>query len=84
MDEKDVIVESLNQLQLGVAFSYVMKNESGKSKLFTQISVLHNIKALEPIRQRLPKLYSEINTRIPISDTRRFYFLDSIRGYTYA
>ncbi len=84
MDEKDVIMESLNQLQLGVAFSYVMKDNTGKQKLFTHISVLHSIKALEPIRQRLPKLYSEINKRIPISDARRFYVLDSIRGYVYA
>ncbi len=84
MDEKDVIMESLNQLQLGVAFSYVMKDNTGKQKLFTHISVLHSIKALEPIRQRLPKLYSEINKRISISDTRRFYVLDSIRGYVYA
>ncbi|MFH2063658.1 MAG: hypothetical protein ABIK15_00495 [Pseudomonadota bacterium] len=84
LHEKDVVVASLNQLKLGVAFTYTMKEHAGKQKLFTHISVLHNVKALETIRRHLPKLYSEINKRIPISDTRRFYLLDSIRGYIYA
>lgn len=82
--EKDVIVESLNQLQFGVAFTYSLNDDNGKQKLFTHISVLHNIKALDPIRLQMPQVYSEINKRIPISDTRRFYLLDSIRGFVYA
>ena len=40
------------------------------------------MKALEPIRNVLPNIYSEINKRVCVSDIGRFYLLDSIKGYT--
>jgi len=80
-DEKDLIMNSLKSLQLGVSFNYVPHSDSGESKLFTNISVMHDFRALEPIKDNLPLLYSEINKRTSVSEAGKFYLLDSIRGF---
>ena len=79
--EMDVVTNSLNHLQFGIAFSYVPESDSGQNKLYTQISVMHNVRALEPLKNELPQLYSEINKRASFSEAGHFYLLDSIRGY---
>lgn len=79
--ERDVVTSSLNHLQFGIAFSYVPESDSGKNKLYTQISVMHNVRAIEPLKDELPQLYSEINKRATFSEAGHFYLLDSIRGY---
>ena len=57
------------------------QTDSGQNKLYTQISVMHNVRALEPLKNELPQLYSEINKRASFSEAGHFYLLDSIRGY---
>jgi len=81
--EKAVIANVLNDHQSIVSFNYVPRCEAGKQKLCINISVLHDMKALEPIRSRMPQLYSEIDKKAPLSDIGRLYLLDSMRGFQY-
>ncbi len=81
LGEKKKVADSLKQLQLGVAFNSVSRANAGTRKLCTNISVMHNIKALDQIKNDLPWLYSKIEKRVSFSAAGRFYLLDSIRGF---
>jgi hypothetical protein len=80
-DIKEVITEVLNRHQSIVTFNYVPCSGVGKNKLYTNISVMHDIKALEPIKSTMPELYSEIDKKTYTSDVGRLYLLESLRGY---
>ncbi len=82
LNERDVLMNSLNNLQLSISFNYVPQSNSGEEKLFTSISVMHDMRALEPIKDNLPQIYSEIKKRASVSEAGRFYLLDSMRGNT--
>ena len=79
--ERNAILNYLNNLQFVVSFNYVPQSSSGEERLFTNISVMHDFRALEPIKDNLPLLYSEISKRAVVSEAGKFYLLDSIRGY---
>jgi len=79
--EKNVVIDSLKNLQLGISLNYVLKSDSGKGKLCTSMSVMHDIRALDPIKDIVPEVYTEINKRTQASEAGRFYLLDAIRGY---
>lgn len=81
--EKAAIANMLNNHQNIVSFNYVPRSDSGKKKMCINISVLHDIRALDPIKSRMPELYSEINKQAPSSDAGKLYLLDSMRGYQY-
>jgi len=81
--EKAVIANMLNNHQRIVSFNYVPKCEAGRQKLCINISVLHDVKAIEPIRNLIPQLYSEIDKKAPFSDIGKLYLLDSLRGFQY-
>ena len=80
-NEKDIVMNSLKNLQLSISFNYIAQYDSGKEKIYTNISVMHDFRAIEPIKSDLPQLYSEINKRASISEAGKFYLLDSVRGY---
>ena len=80
-NERDAVINSLSSLQILISFNYAPQSNSGKEKLFTSISVMHDIRALESVKDNLPQLYSEITKRASLSEAGRFYLLDSIRGY---
>ena len=79
--EKFAVINSLKSLQMGISFNYIPQADSGEQKLYTSLSVMHNVRALEPIKNQLPQLYSEINKRSAICEAGRFYLLDSVGGY---
>ena len=81
LNERDVVMNSLNNLQRIISFNYIPKTGTGEEKMVTNISVMHDVRALEPIKDYLPQLYSEINKKAPVSEAGRFYLLDSIKGY---
>jgi hypothetical protein len=54
--------------------------ESGRSELSTHISILQYLRALEPIRERLPNLFEELDKRAAHSEEGKFYLLESICG----
>ncbi len=79
--EKASIASMLNNHLSIVSFNYIPRSEAERQKMFINISVLHDIKALEPIKSKLPLLYSEINKKAPPSDIGKLYLLDSMSGY---
>lgn len=79
--KKDIIKRALNCSQLGVTFNYVPQSDSSEEKLFVNFSVMHNLKALEAIKDDLPQVYSEMNKKASFTEAGKFYLLDSFRGY---
>lgn len=78
--EKAALVNYLNHLQIGVAFNYVPRVGFGEKNLYTDISVMQDVRALDPIKDELPHLYSEMTRRASAAEGGRFYLLDAIRG----
>ncbi|MBL0717591.1 MAG: hypothetical protein JJV89_06040 [Desulfosarcina sp.] len=81
LDEKKKVADSLKHQQLGIAFNSVPVAKTGAKKLCTSISVMHNIQALEQIKNDLPWLYSKIEEKVSFSEAGKFYLLDSIKGF---
>ncbi len=79
---KDAVMKSLRSSQLGILFNYVPRSNEGEKKLFTNVSVMHDVRALEAIKEDLPEIYSIINKMASVSEAGKYYLLDSIRGYT--
>ena len=71
----------LNSFQSIVTFNYVPVSGIEKNKMYTNISVMHDVKALEPIKTTLPDVYTQIDKKASISDAGKLYLLDSLRGY---
>lgn len=74
------LINSLNHRQYGIAFNYLPKSGGSQEKLFTHIAVMHDLRALDALRDELPQLYSEINKRASVSEAGRYYLLDAIKG----
>ena len=83
-DKKTLVQPILNHLQIGISLSYVLLSDCPQEKMLTVISVLHDLRALEPLRKNLPHVYSAVVKRAMISEAGRFYLLDTINGYSNA
>ena len=81
LDEKNIIANTLNSSQSIVFFNYIPDDPEGRNRLFTNISVMHDFNAIEPIKSQLPELYSKISRKTSVSDAGKLYLLDSIREY---
>ena len=46
----------------------------------THVCILHDLRALEPLRKSLPAVYAEVSRRAFSTEAGRFYVLDSISG----
>ena len=84
LTKKNLVQPILNHLQIGISLSYVMLSDCQQDKMHTDISVLHDLRALEPLRKNLPHVYSAVVKRAMISEAGRFYLLDTINGYSNA
>ena len=84
LTKKNLVQPILNHLQIGISLSYVLLSECRQDKMHTDISVLHDLRALEPLRKNLPHVYSAVVERAMISEAGRFYLLDTINGYSNA
>jgi hypothetical protein len=82
LTERDVIINTLKNHQLGIMFQYIPKSNYGEEKLFTNISVLHDIRALDSIKDDLPHLYFAMDKKASVSEAGKYYLLDFIRGCT--
>lgn len=80
-EKKATIAATLNHNQRVISFNYVPHLEDGNEKMHTNISVMHSVRALEPIKDQFPNLFSEINMKAPASEAGKYYLLDSMRGY---
>jgi hypothetical protein len=74
----------LNSLQMAVSLSYLSTPGEGEERLSTHVCILHDVRALEPLRQSLPGVYAEMNRRAFNTENGRYYVLDSITGASYA
>jgi hypothetical protein len=79
--ERETVTNILNNNQIIVFFSYAPPTEVSNRKMCTNISVMHDVKALEPIKDQLPQVYAEISKKTSVSDAGRLYLLDSIREF---
>ena len=84
LNKKNLVKPILNYLQIGISLSYIMLSDCHRDRMHTDISVLHDLRALEPLRKNLPHVYSAVVKRAVISEAGRFYLLDSINGYSNA
>lgn len=74
------VIRALNHHQLGVSLSYVAQEGFGDPHPMTNISVMHEVKALEPLRAGAPQVFAAINRRATISEAGKYYLLEDIRG----
>jgi hypothetical protein len=84
LNQRNFIKPILNHLQVGVSVNYVPLADSEENRMFTHISVLHDFRALDPLRKNLPQVYSEMKKRALASEAGKFYLLDSINGFSNA
>jgi hypothetical protein len=81
---RNLVKPVLNYLQVAVSLSYLLSPDSVDQRLFTHICILHDLRALEPLRKSLPAVYAEMSQRAFSSEAGRYYVLDSITGSTHA
>jgi hypothetical protein len=74
------VIRSLRSHKIGVSFSYVSLETFGDPRPTTSISVLHDVKALEVVRQDVPYLYAEISRKATRTEAGNYYLLESIKG----
>ena len=84
LNKKNLVQPILNHLQIGISLSYIMLSDCRQDKMHTDISVLHDLRALEPLRKNLPHVYFAVVERAMVSEAGRFYLLDTINGYSNA
>ncbi len=81
VNQKKIVANALRDRQLGISFISIPRNFSGKNRLETNLSVLHNFRALEAIKEEAPKVFSEIDNMAAMTEVGRFYLLDKYKGY---
>ena len=81
LDNTDCFLDLIKNQQIGISFQYIPRSDSGKQRLYTHITVMHNFSALEPLKDDLPQVYEEINKKASVTEAGKYYLLDSIRGY---
>lgn len=74
------VIRSLNAYQTGVSFSFTRPGGYGDAQATTSIAVLHDLKALDPLREKLPELYAAINRKASLTEAGKYYLLESIEG----
>jgi hypothetical protein len=79
--EKEAVLNFINDRKMSISFHFLPLTDNADGKLCTDISIMQDFRVLEPIKENMPHLYSELNKRAAISDAGKFYLLDTIRGY---
>lgn len=79
-EAKSTIADKLNIQQRVISFNYIPHSPKGEEKMHTNISVMHDLRALEPLKSYFPNLFKKICKNAPASDAGKFYLLDSMRG----
>jgi hypothetical protein len=74
------VIRALKSLKTGVSFSFAPLEGFGDPRALTSISVMHDVKALEPVRQDAPQLYAEIIRKATLTEAGKYYLLESIKG----
>lgn len=77
---RDMVVHSLKKGQIGVSLSYLPANPSGPRQTHATVSVMHDIRAFEALKEEDPMVYQAIQSRAGVLDNVPYYLLDSITG----
>ncbi len=83
-NQRNLIKPILNYLQIGISLNYMLATDDQDDRMFTHISVLHDLRALEPLRKNLPDVHAAVSKRGFVIESGRFYLLDSINGHNNA
>ena len=83
LNQRNLIRPALNYMQIGISFNYIPQYNGFEENMTTLISVLHDLRALEMLRKKLPQVHNEIQTRVKGSEAGKFYLLDSIEGFNH-
>jgi hypothetical protein len=75
------LLGSLNHRQLGVSVHYLPRWKSKHDHLCTNLSVMHDIRALNSIKETLPALYTRVAKLASNTEAGDYYLLDAITGY---
>ncbi len=81
---RHLVKPMLNCMQTSVSLSYLPFTDSGDERLLTSSCILHDVRALEPLRKSLPAVHAEMNRRAFSTEAGRFYVLDSVTGTAHA
>ena len=84
LNQRNYVKPMLNYLQIGVSLNYMLNNDNRDDRMFTHISVLHDFRALEPLRKNLPEVFATVLKHGYVSEAGRYYLLDSINGFNNA
>ena len=79
--QRNLIRPALNYMQIGISFNFIPQYNGFEENMTTLISVLHDLRALEMLRKKLPLVHDEIQNRVKGSEVGMFYLLDSIEGF---
>jgi predicted O-linked N-acetylglucosamine transferase (SPINDLY family) len=83
LNQRNLIRPALNYMQIGISFNYIPQYNGFEENMTTLISVLHDLRALEILRNKLPQVHNEIQSRVKGSEAGMFYLLDSIEGFNH-
>ena len=81
-DLRRSVIQALNEHQMAVSFSYAESAGYGDPHAVTRISVLHEVKALEALRNTAPQAFAAITRMATVSEAGRFYLLEDIQGHS--
>ncbi|MDY6823632.1 MAG: hypothetical protein SWH68_07540 [Thermodesulfobacteriota bacterium] len=79
-DIKTRLMDSLNHRNIRVVFSYRPEDAPRHADYLAAITVMHDIKALEPLKDNIPALYTAIRENALTSEAGRFYLLETLHG----
>ena len=82
-NQRNLIRPALNYMQIGISFNFIPQFNGFEDNMTTLISVLHDLRALELLRKKLPQVHNEIQNRVRGSEAGMFYLLDSIEGFNH-
>ncbi|MDY6903068.1 MAG: hypothetical protein SWH61_00135 [Thermodesulfobacteriota bacterium] len=80
VDLRVQLMDSLNNRSIKIIFSYRPEAVSRNSDYLAAITVMHDIKALEPLKNTIPGLYTAIRENTMTSEAGRFYLLETMHG----
>ncbi len=78
---RDVIANVISNHQFAVMFNYLPLADRSERRVFSNLSLMHNLRALEALKNADPQVYSEISNLAANTEVGKYYLLDCFRGY---
>ena len=75
-----LIKKNLSAHQMGISFNSLTQQKKGGNTICTDIAILQNLRALEPIKNHVPTLFAQMEKIAARSEGEIYYLLEAIRG----